>query len=507
MMDRILFQDTTLRDGDQTPGVNFSVSQKEELARLLEDAGVDFIEAGFPAASPGDFKAVQSIAAALKHAGVTALARANEKDIEAARDALCGAAHPRIHVFLALSDLHLKEKLNLSREDALDAIDRSVRLARNYCDDVEFSAEDATRADRAFLAQAFRRAAEAGASVLNVPDTVGVSTPAEFADLITYLKNADGLRGKCFSVHCHNDLGLAVSNTLSGLAAGAQMAECTINGIGERAGNASLEQIAMALKVKRETYRKEFALDTKKLLNLSKTVSALSGVPVSPTAPIVGANAFAQESGIHQHGILKNRKTYQIIDPEDLGLKETSLVLGKLSGRHAFSEKARELGFSLEKEQLEEAFAAFLQLADRKKIVRDDEVEAILEDQRDARILSEGFHLTAFQIQSNSGGMASADITLSKKGKTLRDAATGTGPIEAAFHTVDRIVDRKVVLDAYRIRAVTEGTDALGVVQVKIRYQEQSFTGRGVSLDIIEASIKAYINAINRALFFTEAGK
>lgn len=503
-MDRIFFQDTTLRDGDQTPGVNFSVAQKEELALLLEDAGVDFIEAGFPAASPGDFKAVHTIANSVKACGVTALARANQADIDAAQKALEGAKSPRIHVFLATSDLHLKEKLNLTRAEALDAIDTSVRLARKVCDNVQFSAEDATRADRSFLLEAFCRAKAAGATILNVPDTVGISTPQDFYDLIAFLRANEALFEIPFSVHCHNDLGLAAANTLAGLKAGAIQAECTINGIGERAGNASLEQIVMALKVRGADYQKEFSVDTKKLIGLSKETSALSGVPVSPTAPIVGANAFSHESGIHQHGVLKNRKTYQIIDPKDLGLKESAILLGKLSGRHAFQKKVAELGFDLDPEQLEDAFQAFLQLADRKKLVRDDEVEAILQDQRDARILSEGFHLSAFQIQSNSGGMASADITLTKQGKTLRDAAAGTGPIEAAFHAVDRIVDRRIVLDAYRIRAVTEGTDALGVVQVKIRYQDQAFSGRGVSMDIIEASIKAYVNAINRALFFTE---
>ncbi len=507
-MKRLIFHDTTLRDGDQTPGVNFSVSQKREIAQALARARVDAIEAGFAAASPGDARAVREVVAAVGDACVvTSLARATRADIDAAAEALAGAAHGRIHIFLSTSPVHMEYKLKMSEEQVLRATRESVSYAKSLGFEVQFSAEDATRSDPVFLRRVFWDAKEAGADVLNIPDTVGVSTPDEFYRLVKSFTEDEAFSGCVFSVHCHNDLGLAAANTLAGLAAGALQAECTVTGIGERAGNAAMEQVALAVRTRSELFGLALSLETKRLMKLSRLVSAHAGIPIPAGAPIIGQNAFSHESGIHQHGMLANEKTYQILDPKDVGREEATLLLGKLSGRAAFRKKAKELGYALEKEAMDRAFAAFLELADRKNLVRDEEVDAILAEVRDEAILSRGFALSAFSIQSNSEGMASADIALQKDGVVLRDAAIGSGPIEAAFHAVERITESRFDLDAYRIRAVTEGKDALGIVLVRLKKDGRIFTGRGVSVDIIEASVKAYVSAVNRAVYFTEEGK
>lgn len=504
-MKRLIFHDTTLRDGDQTPGVNFTVSQKVEIARALCRAKVDAIEAGFAAASPGDARAIRSVAAAVgESAVVTSLARATKADIDAAAEALKDAARGRIHVFLSTSPVHMEHKLKMTPEEVLENTETAVAYAKSLGFEVQFSAEDATRSDRAFLREVLLAARKAGADILNVPDTVGVSAPEEFYDLIRFFTQDPAFDGAVFSVHCHNDLGLAVANSLAGVRAGALQVECTATGIGERAGNAALEQIALGVRTRADLYPVTLGLDTRALMALSRKVSELAGMPIALNAPIIGQNAFVHESGIHQHGMLQNNATYQILDPKDVGRDEAKLLLGKLSGRAAFKKKAKELGYVLEKEAMERAFSAFLQLADRKNLVRDEEVDAILAEVRDEEILSHGYELTAFSIQSNSGGMASADISLKKDGRILRDAATGSGPIEAAFHAVERITETHFNLDAYRIRAVTEGRDALGIVLVRLKEGEQIYSGRGVSVDIIEASVKAYVSAVNRAIYYTE---
>lgn len=504
-MRQIFFHDTTLRDGDQTPGLNFSVSQKVQIARALKAAGVEAIEAGFAAASAAEARAVAAVAEAVGDScQVTSLARARREDIDAAHAALCGCAKRRVHVFLSTSDLHMKYKLRMTREEVLAAVSEQVAYARTLFDAVEFSAEDATRTDPAFLREVFLRAAAAGADVLNIPDTVGVATPADFGALVRSFAEDAAFSAVRFSVHCHNDLGLAVANTLAGLAAGASQAECTVGGLGERAGNAAFEQVAIALRARDDHYGLTHAVRSEQLIPLARTVSTLSGIPIPVGAPITGANAFSHESGIHQHGMLAHKNTYQILDPEELGLGKPSILLGKLSGRHAFEKKAHELGFFPDREGMERAFASFMQLAERKRLVRDDEVAAILSEVRDAEILSRFWRLTAFSIQSNSLGHASADITLERQGETVRDAATGSGPIEAAFHAVARITKTDFTLDSYRIRAVTEGSDAMGLVQVSLRQGKDTFSGRGVSVDIIEASIKAYVCAVGSALYHLE---
>ena len=363
--------------------------------------------------------------------------------------------------------------------------------------------QDEVQVDR-FLREVLLAAFSSGAKTLNIPDTVGVSTPEEYSALIRSFAEDAAFDGAVFSVHCHNDLGLAVANTLAGVRAGALQVECTATGIGERAGNAALEQIALAVKTRPDEYPVKLSLDTRAIMKLSRKVSEHAGMPIALNAPIIGQNAFSHESGIHQHGMLQNQATYQILDPADVGREEARLLLGKLSGRAAFRKKAEELGYHMEKDALSRAFAAFLQLADRKNLVRDEEVDAILAEVRDADILSRGYQLHAFSIQSNSGGMASADISLKKDGEILRDAAIGSGPIEAAFHAVERITETKFNLDAYRIRAVTEGRDALGIVLVRLKEGDQIYSGRGVSVDIIEASVKAYVSAVNRAIYYTE---
>lgn len=504
-MNRLILHDTTLRDGDQTPGVNFTVSQKVELALELCRAKVDAIEAGFAAASPGDARAVEEVARAVgEGATVTCLARATEGDIDAAQRALRPAARGRIHIFLSTSPLHMRYKLKMSEEEVLAATARAVAYAKQTGLEVQFSAEDATRSDPAFLRRVFLAARESGADILNVPDTVGIATPQKFYALVKSFTEDAAFSGCRFSVHCHNDLGLAVANTLAGLSAGATQAEGTVTGIGERAGNAALEQIAMAIKTCADEYPLTVSADTRRFLKLGRKVSTLSGVPIALNAPILGRNAFLHESGIHQHGMLAHEGTYQILDPKEVGREEAELLLGKLSGRAAFRKKAKSLGYELEKAAFERAFAAFLQLADRKNLVRDEEVEAILAEVRDEEILERGFALAAFSIQSNSEGMASADISLKKDGALLRDAATGSGPIEAAFHAVERITGARFELDAYRIRAVTEGKDALGIVLVRLKQGDTVYSGRGVSVDIIEASVKAYLSAVNRAIYYTD---
>ncbi len=497
MEKRIKIFDTTLRDGEQSPGCSMNLPEKLEMARQLDRLGVDIIEAGFAIASPEDFKSVQAIASIIKDAKVISLARALKKDIDRAYEAVKGAAHPAIHVFLATSDVHMEYKLRMTREQVLAQTREMVAYAKSLCEHVEFSAEDASRSDRAFLAEVFSTAVEAGATVLNAPDTVGYVTPQEMFDMISYLKqNVRGVENVDISTHCHNDLGLAVANSMAAIAAGATQVECTVNGIGERAGNASLEEIVMGIKTRRDFYGVDCGIDTRQIYRTSKLLSSITGVPIAPNKAIVGANAFAHESGVHQHGMMANRNTYEIMTPESVGIAQTTMVLGKHSGKHAFSERIRELGFEVEGEELEKAFARFKEVADKKKTVTDKDILALIRTQK--TVMMPVYELKSFVINAGTDISATATVKLEKDGEVMEAVATGSGPIDAAFSAMDHIIQSGAELETYSIQAVTEGEDALGEVTVRLRHDGQTISGRGVSTDILEASIRAYINGMNK---------
>ena len=497
MEKRIKIFDTTLRDGEQSPGCSMNLPEKLEMARQLDRLGVDIIEAGFAIASPEDFKSVQAIASIIKDAKVISLARALKKDIDRAYEAVKGAAHPAIHVFLATSDVHMEYKLRMTREQVLAQTREMVAYAKSLCEHVEFSAEDASRSDRAFLAEVFSTAVEAGATVLNAPDTVGYVTPQEMFDMISYLKqNVRGVENVDISTHCHNDLGLAVANSMAAIAAGATQVECTVNGIGERAGNASLEEIVMGIKTRRDFYGVDCGIDTRQIYRTSKLLSSITGVPIAPNKAIVGANAFAHESGVHQHGMMTNRNTYEIMTPESVGIAQTTMVLGKHSGKHAFSERIRELGFEVEGEELEKAFARFKEVADKKKTVTDKDILALIRTQK--TVMMPVYELKSFVINAGTDISATATVKLEKDGEVMEAVATGSGPIDAAFSAMDHIIQSGAELETYSIQAVTEGEDALGEVTVRLRHDGQTISGRGVSTDILEASIRAYINGMNK---------
>lgn len=494
---RIRIFDTTLRDGEQSPGCSMNLQEKLEMARSLEKLGVDVIEAGFAISSPDDFKAVQAISRTVQNCKVASLSRALPEDIDRAWEAVKEAKHPVIHTFLATSDIHMQYKLEMTREQVLDQIDRMVRRAKGYCPDIEFSAEDASRSDREFLAQCFTAAVRAGATVLNVPDTVGYATPQEMYDLIHYLKeNVEGIDGVDISVHCHNDLGLGVANSLASIAAGATQIECTVNGIGERAGNASLEEIAMALRTRADYYGAGAGIDSTQIYRTSKLLSSIIGVPIAPTKPIVGANAFAHEAGIHQHGVLKNTLTYEIMTPESVGIPQNRMVLGKHSGKHAFADRLSSLGYDLTKEELEAAFQRFKDLADKKKTVSDKDLEALVTEQKVSD--KSTFCLESFVVNSGTNISATAAVKLSVGGEEVEEVAAAPGPIDAAFSAINKITHTDAKLANYSIQAVGEGEDALGEVIVKLLHDGEEYTGRGLSTDIIEASIRAYVNGMDK---------
>ena len=498
---QIKFFDTTLRDGEQTPGVNLNTEEKVRIAVQLEKMGIDVIEAGFAAASAGDFSAVQAVAQAMTTTVTASLARAVKADIDTAWEAVKGAKKPRIHVFIATSEVHMKFKLKMDAEQVYQRAIESVAYAKAYCEDIEFSPEDASRSDRDFLCRVIEGVIDAGATVINIPDTVGYTTPEEFYELIS------GIRAKVpnidraeISVHCHNDLGLAVANSLAAIRAGAAQIECTINGLGERGGNAAVEEIVMGLRTRRDYYNVRYNIDTTRISKVSKLVCALTGVPVQVNKAIVGANAFLHASGIHQHGVLAEKTTYEIMTPESVGIMDNNnIVLGKLSGRHAFEEKLGEMGFLIEKDGLDEAFRVFKETCDRKKNVTDEDIAAIASEYMS--VVRGGYELEEFQIQSGNNIQSTALVNLRHNGdEAHREVAIGSGPIDAAFNAVNRLLGRDFVLEGYQIKAVTEGMDALGEVNVKILYEDKIYKGRGVSTDIIEASIKAYVNAANRAM-------
>jgi 2-isopropylmalate synthase len=490
--------DTTLRDGEQSPGCSMNLSEKLQLARQVERLGVDIIEAGFPIASDGDFESVRAIAGELRETTVCGLARTASGDVERAAAALDIARKPRIHTFIATSDIHLEHKLRMNREQVLAEVDRAVRQARGYCDDVEFSAEDATRSDREFLVEVFKVAIEAGASTCNAPDTVGYAQPEEYAALIRHLReNVPGAENAVFSVHCHDDLGLAVSNSLTAVLAGARQIECTINGIGERAGNTSMEEVVMALRTRPDFFK---GLDTHiratEIYPASRLLSTIIGVSIPPNKAIIGDNAFAHEAGIHQDGVLKAAITYEIMTPQSIGRPSNELVLGKHSGRHAFGDRLKELGFELEQEAFQEAFRRFKELADKKKVIYNEDLEAIVSDI--AIGVEQRFVFGDLSILSGTFAQPTATLEISVDGETRKATALGIGPVDAVFKAVVELTGTKSELERFQVNAVTGGMDALGDVSVTVNEGGRRVIGHGAHPDIIVASAKAYLHAVNK---------
>jgi len=498
---RITIFDTTLRDGEQSPGASMNLSEKVEIAQLLQDLGVDVLEAGFPIASPGDFEAVRAVARATHNATVCGLARCNPKDIDRAWEALKIAERPRIHVFLATSAIHREFKLKMSCEEIIARARDGVQRAASYCDDVEFSPEDAVRTEHDFLCQVVEAAIDAGATTVNIPDTVGYATPEKMHETITMLKNrVPNMDKAVISIHCHNDLGLAVANSLAAVAAGAGQIECTINGIGERAGNCSLEEVVMAMRTRNDVYPYDTAIHTQKLVPASRLVSSVTGLHVQRNKAIVGRNAFAHEAGIHQDGMLKERTTYEIMRPEDVGFAKTDLVLGKHSGRAALADRAKALGFRLTGEQLQQLFDEFKQLADKKKEIYDGDIMALIEQQLHG-VMQEHWRLVGFEIISRTGDVPHVKMTLRNGGEAVtREVLTGDGPIDAAFRAVEQITGLQLVCKDYQVRSATIGRDAQGEASLEIEHEGRSYRGLGVSTDTVEATIKALLNAVNRIL-------
>jgi len=519
--------DTTLRDGEQSPGASLTSAEKLEIARQLSRLGVDIIEAGFPAASPDDLEGVKQIAQEVGNSLdsnarvpiIAGLARANKNDIDKAWEAVKHAKNPRIHTFLATSDIHLKYKLKMSREEVVERVREMVSYAKTFCDDVEFSPEDAGRSDPEYLLEVLEVAIQAGATTLNIPDTVGYTTPQEFGALIKGLiENTPNADQVIWSVHCHDDLGLATANTLAGVSNGARQVEVTINGIGERAGNTSLEEVVMAMHTRPALFGLQHGVDTTQIARASRMVSNFTGIPVQPNKAIVGANAFAHEAGIHQDGMLKNNMTYEIMKPETVGVNASRLVLGKHSGRHALKARFVELGYNLSDDELDQAFARFKELADKKKVITDADLEALVSDE--IASLNELFSLDGMQVACGTMGMPTATVRLKgPDGQSHTVAAIGTGPVDAVYKAIDAIVNVPNTLLEFNIHAVTEGIDALGQVTVRIQAKDaqtrmdalreiartRTFGGYGADTDIIVASAKAYLAALNKLLIAMQA--
>lgn len=500
MNEKIIIFDTTLRDGEQCPGASMNINEKLEIARQLAVLGVDVIEAGFPVSNRGDFESVRRVAKEVKGPIICGLARAIKKDINAAYNAVRHSKKPRIHVFLATSKIHMKYKLKKAEDEILKLAVASVKYARNKCGDIEFSPEDASRTEKDFLYKVVEAVIDAGAGTVNIPDTVGYATPFEFAALIKGIRdNVPNIEKCVISVHCHNDLGLGVANSLAAALYGARQIECTINGLGERAGNASLEEVVMTIRTRSDIFKNiRTDIKTKELFKTSRLISKLTGMPVQPNKAIVGANAFAHESGIHQDGVLKERITYEIMRPEDVGVTGTKIILGKHSGRHAFKERLMRLGFVLKEDQIEKAFKGFKELADKKKEVFDEDLETIVDEEISK--IPEELKLEHFHITSGDSIKPSATIKIRFKGKPFEISSSGDGPVDACYKAIDKAIKIGGKLLDYQIKSVTSGKDALGEVSVKIGSKGAVVSGRGASTDIIEASIKAYINAVNKLL-------
>lgn len=499
--EKIIIFDTTLRDGEQSPGASLNIKEKVEIARQLARLKVDVIEAGFPISSEGDFEAVRQIARTVKGPVIAGLARALKKDIDRCWEAVRPAKKRRIHTFVGTSPLHRNHILRKSAPEVLKMAVEAVKIARGHTEDVEFSAMDATRTEFDYLCEILEKTIEAGATTVNIPDTVGYAMPEEFGQLIKNIyEKVANIKKAVISVHCHNDLGLATANSLSALIHGARQVECAINALGERAGNVSLEETVMALQTRRDFFKRYVTrINAKEIHRTSHLVSHLTGVPIQPNKAIVGKNAFAHSSGIHQDGILKKRTTFEIMTPASIGLKESKMVLTSRSGRHALSHRLEELGYKLKAREIDLAYQEFKKLADKKKEIFDGDLEAIVKD--DISAIPETFHLEYIHTTSGSQTVPTATIRLKKEGKIIEDAACGDGPVDAAYKTIDRIAGIKGKLLDYSLRAVTSGKDALGEVTVKIKEGKDISIGRGTSTDIIEASAKAYLNAINKLVY------
>lgn len=504
-MDKVIIFDTTLRDGEQAAGATLNIKEKLDVAKQLENLNVDVIEAGMPINSQAEFDGVSLIANEVRKPVICALARAMPQDIQRAGESLKKAAHPRIHTFISSSDIHLKFQLKKGREEVLEQARRMVKAARKYCDDVEFSPMDATRTDPDYLYQIVEAAIDSGATTINIPDTVGYAIPAEFGKLIAGIfKNVPGVKKAVISVHCHNDLGLAVANSLEAVRNGARQVECTVNGLGERAGNASLEEVVMALRTRNSLFKVTTDIDTTQIYRSSRLVSELTGFPVQPNKAVVGSNAFSHESGIHQDGVIKMPITYEIMDPKAVGIPSSSLVMGKHSGRHAFKERLAELGYNLSDEDFTRAFNAFQQLAEKKKSIGNRDIESLVAEQQ--RTVSEIYHLDRVQVTCGDRGMPTAAVSLiGPDGKAAADAALGTGPVDAVYKAINRIVAVSNKLTEFSVKSVTEGIDAIGEVMIRIESEGITYTGRGADTDIIVASAKAYMNALNRLLATNKA--
>ncbi len=500
-MDKVKIFDTTLRDGEQSPGCSMNLREKIEVARCLEKMRVDVIEAGFAISSPGDFESVNTIAKTIKECTIASLARSTVKDIDAAWEAVKVAADPRIHLFIATSPLHMEYKLKMTPEQVLEKTRDMVTYAAKYCSNIEFSAEDATRSDPEFLARVVDTAIKCGATTVNIPDTVGYTTPAEMQALIEYListvPNSDKVD---FSVHCHNDLGMAVANSLAGVRGGARQIECTVNGLGERAGNTSLEEVVMAMRTRPDIYTVSTGIDTTKIYRASKTVYNIIGQSAPLNKPIVGKNAFAHESGIHQHGVLANKQTYEILTPEAVGIKANNIVLGKHSGKHAFETHLKDMGYNLTAEELLRCFEEFKVLCDKKKTVSDADLDAIVMHKAASAVETvAGYELDWFAVQTSNFTTSTTTVCLKKDGEKFEGVSLGDGPIDASFKAIDSIIcPVEHTFDVFTINSISEGKDTLGDVTVKLSAGGKSYSGKGLSTDIIEASIKAYLTAVNK---------
>lgn len=499
--------DTTLRDGEQSPGCSMNLKEKIEMAKQLERMKVDIIEAGFAISSPGDFISVKTIAETIKDCSIASLARTMEADIDRAWEAVSGAVAPRIHTFIATSPIHMEYKLLMTPDEVLERTIAMVKHAKGYCSDIEFSAEDATRSEPIFLAKVIEGAIKAGATTINLPDTVGYTTPEEYYEFLMKLREyAPSMENIIISAHCHDDLGLGVANSLAAIKAGARQIECTINGIGERAGNAAMEEIVMALHTRKDILQAETRIVTTEIVRSSSLLTSITGVKVQPNKAIVGENAFAHESGIHQHGVMKNKETYEIMTPESVGLNENNMVLGKHSGKHAFRSKVKDLGYDLPEAEINRIFAKFKEVADKKKQVYDRDIEALIA--KEAVQVPKTYCLENFVINSGNSITATAVLKMVKDGKSIEKVSRGDGPIDASFKAIEKIVGIELKLEDYQLQSVTEGKDALGDALVKISDEKGSiYIGRGLSTDVIEASIHAYINAVNKMIYIKESHK
>ncbi len=497
MARKILIFDTTLRDGEQVPGAKLNMEQKLTVARQLEKLGVDVIEAGFPISSPGDAEAVRQVALAVRKPTITGLARAVQKDIDVLWESIREAESPRIHVFLGASDIHMAKKLRTDREKNIEMAVDAVRYAKKLCPEVEYSTEDASRSDFDHLCRTIEAVIAAGATVVNIPDTVGYAIPEEFGDLIRRIKErVPATDNIVLSVHCHNDLGLATANSLAAVLNGADQIECTVNGIGERAGNAALEEIVMTLRTKRRAFNVETGIVTKEIAATSRLISRMMNIPVQPNKAIVGSNAFAHSSGVHQDGILKDRSTYEIMSPEDIGLKEHILVLTARSGRAALRHKLKDMDYEISDQRFENIYKRFLRVADRKKEIQEEDLRSIVEIELSK--VPETYTFVSLQVMSGDRALPLASVTLKKGKNKIRDASIGNGPVDAIFNCVDRLTGHSAKLVDYKVEALTTGKDALGEASLKVKINSRVYSGRGTSSDVLEASARAYINAFNR---------